>query len=437
MREVFCDRRYLQSMLDFESALARALVHASLAPEAILPAIESACDAVRFDVEALAAEAASAGNVAIPLVQQLTALVAKADPQAMRFIHWGATSQDVIDTGLVLQLRDALALFESNLAALSAVLAKLAHDHRDTLLPGRTWLQQAAPVTFGFKVAGWLDAVERHRERLQAARKRVLVLQFGGAVGTLAALGDRAAPVASALAAELELRLPDLPWHTHRDSVAEVATTLGLLTGTLGKIARDVSLLAQSEVAEVFEPFSPGRGGSSTMPHKRNPIGSAVVLAAAIRVPALVATMLSAMVQEHERGLGGWHAEWETLPEICLLAAGALAHLTTVVSSPDVFAEKMATDLDLTRGLLLSEAVSMALAAHVGKLPAHEIVERACRRAVDSGERLRDVLLADGDVARHLSVNEIHLLLDPKNHLGQASRLTDQVLQKYRAKNNR
>jgi 3-carboxy-cis,cis-muconate cycloisomerase len=433
MRQIFCDRRYLQSMLDFESALARALVRTGIAPDKILPAIEVNCDAARFDFDGLSIEAASAGNVAIPLVKRLTTLVGKTDPRAMRFVHWGATSQDAIDTGLVLQLRDAFALFDSDLAKLAAALAKLARDHRDTLVPGRTWLQHAAPTTFGFKVAGWLDAVQRHRQRLQQTRARVLVLQFGGAVGTLAAFGDRASAVADALAADLKLPRPDLSWHSHRDSLAEVATTLSLLTGTLGKIARDLSLLAQTEVAEVLEPASPGRGGSSTMPHKRNPVGAAVVLAAAIRIPSLVATMLSAMVQEHERGLGGWHAEWQTLPEICLLSAGALSHLTAVVSSPEVLTEKMSSDLNLTLGLILSEAVSMALAAHIGKQPAHELIERACRSAIDSGAHLRDVLLADHDVTRHLPADEIHRLLDPANYTGIARDSIERVLQKYGA----
>jgi 3-carboxy-cis,cis-muconate cycloisomerase len=431
MRGIFCDRRYVQSMLDFESGLARALVRTGIAPASVLPAIESSCDASLFDLETLSVEAATAGNLAIPLVKRLTALVGKGNPQAMRFVHWGATSQDVIDTGLVLQLRDAFDVVDADLAAMAAALAKLARDYRDTLLPGRTLLQHAAPVTFGFKVAGWLAAMQRHRERLRQTRVRAVVLQFGGAVGTLAAFGGQGSAVAEALASELKLAGPDLSWHTHRDSLAEVATTLGLLTGTLGKIARDVSLLAQSEVGEVLEPAAAGRGGSSTMPHKRNPVGAAVVLAAAIRVPALVATMLSAMVQEHERGLGGWHAEWQTLPEICLLSAGALSHLAFVVTSPEIFTEKMRADLDLTRGLILSEAVSMALAAHIGKQPAHEIMERASRRTIESGAHLREVLLADQEVTRHVSSDEIRRLLDPANYTGVALEGIDRVLQKY------
>src|SRR5215470_14750456 len=310
------DRARVQSLLDFEAALARAEARTGVVPAAAASVIAARCSADLVDMEALARGAALAGNLAIPLVKQLTALVAADDAEAARFVHWGATSQDAIDTGLVLRLRGATRQIAAELERLAGALASLADAHRDTLVAGRTWMQQAVPTSFGLKAAGWLDAVQRHRERLAELRRRALVLQFGGAVGTLAALGERGNDVAAALAEELELSRPDLPWHAHRDRVAEVATTLGLLTGTLGKIARDLSLHSQTEVAELFEPGGEGRGGSSTMPHKRNPVASAVVLAAATRVPGLVATLLAAMLQEEERGLGGWQAEWEVLPEV-------------------------------------------------------------------------------------------------------------------------
>jgi len=432
MREFFSDRRRLQSMLDFEAALARALARTGVAPAAALPAIESQCKASLFSVEALAREAALAGNLAIPLVKHLTALVAKADENAAAFVHWGATSQDAIDTGLVLQLRDAFTSFESGLAKLAAAAARIIEAHASTPLPGRTWLQQAPPVTLGLKAAGWLDAIERHRARLHETRQRALVLQFGGAVGTLAALGSRGPAVAAALAEELKLPLPNLPWHAHRDRLAEVATTLGLLVGTLGKIARDVSLMAQTEIDEAAEPSAAGRGGSSTMPHKRNPVGCAVVLAAAIRVPALVSTMLTAMVQEHERGLGGWHAEWETLPEICLLSAGALEHVTHVLGHLEVHPEKMAENLGATHGLILAEAVAMALSAQIGRLRAHELVEQACRRAAKDSLPLLKVLLEDKGVSAHLSSEDLARLLEPKNYLGSAERMAKDVLSNFR-----
>ena len=267
-----------------------------------------------------------------------------------------------------------------------------------TVLAGRTWLQQATPVTFGLKAAGALSAVERHRARLRELRPRVLALQFGGASGTLAALGADGLKVAAALADQLKLALPDVPWHAHRDRVAEVATALGLLVGTLGKIARDVSLLMQTEVGEAFEPAAAGKGGSSTMPHKRNPVGCATILAAAIRVPGLVSVMLTAMVQEHERGLGDWHAEWDTLPEICCLAAGALAQLAQVLEGLELDPARMAANLEATRGLVLAEAVTMALGGKIGRLPAHHLVEGACRRAAAEDRHLRDVLEADAEV---------------------------------------
>lgn len=428
MREIFSDHSQLQKMLDFEAALARALARTGVAPAAILPAIESQCDAKSMDLDQLRDGAERAGNLAIPLVKALTGLVEQTDPVAAGFVHWGATSQDVIDTGLTLQLRDALGQIDQGLTKLSDVLGRMAEKYKSTILVGRTWLQQAPPVTFGLLVAGWLSAVDRHRARLAETRHRALVLQFGGAVGTLAALGDRGLEVAAALADELKLALPDLPWHAQRDRMAEVASTLGLLVGSLGKIARDISLMAQTEIGEVTEPGPPGRGGSSAMPHKRNPVGSAVVLAAAIRVPALVSVMLAAMVQEHERGLGGWQAEWETLPEICTLTAGALSQVTQVLAGLEVHEAKMEANLDATRGLILSEAVAVALGKHIGRFKAHSILEQSCRRALDSGRHLRDVLMEDENVRAHLSSNDIACLLDPRNYTGSAEGMVDRAL---------
>lgn len=428
MRAVFSDRGRLQGMLDFEAALARAEARAGVIPVAAVAAIESQCDADAFDIDALARGSALAGNTAIPLVKALTALVAKRDEAAARFVHWGATSQDAMDTGLVLQLRTALDLIDADLARLAGVLAGLADGHKRTVLAGRTWLQQATPVTLGLKAAGALSAIDRHRARIRELRPRVLVLQFGGASGTLAALGADGLKVAAALAGELKLGLPDVPWHSHRDRVAEVATALGLLVGTLGKVARDISLLMQTEVGEAFEPAAAGKGGSSTMPHKRNPVACAAILAAAIRVPGLVSVMLTAMVQEHERGLGDWHAEWDTLPEICTLAAGALAQLTEVLEGLELDTARMAENLEATRGLILAEAVTMALGGRIGRLPAHHLVEAACRRAADGQRHLRDVLGEDPEVRKHLSPADLQRLLDPANYVGLAETLVERAL---------
>jgi 3-carboxy-cis,cis-muconate cycloisomerase len=428
MRAIFSDHGRVQAMLDFEAALARAEARAGLFSAAAAAAIGAQCRAERFDLDALAAAAAQAGNAAIPLVQALTAQVAASDAEAARFVHWGATSQDAIDTGLVLQLRSALAAIASDLARLSTALAALAERHAKTVLAGRTWLQQGPPVTLGLKVAGTLSALERHRVRLASLRGHVATLQFGGAVGTLAALGAQGFDVAEALADELELELPDMPWHAQRDRLAEVATTLGLLVGTLGKFARDLSLLMQTEVGEVSEPAAPGRGGSSTMPHKRNPVGSAVILAAAARIPALVSVMLAAMVQEHERGLGGWHAEWETLPEICTLSAGALAQTIVIIEGIEVDPARMAANVDRSGGLILAEAVTMALGAKLGRMKAHQLLEDASATALREGKHLREVLATDAQVSAHLSPADLDRLLDPKHYVGQAERMVARVL---------
>ncbi len=427
-REVFSDHSRLQEMLHFEAALARAEARVGVIPGSAVPAIESQCRAELFDFEKLAREAALAGNLAIPLVKQLTALVASRDAGASRFVHWGATSQDAIDTGLVLQLRAALDLIEADLDRLSEALRTLAEAHTHTPMAGRTWLQQALPVTFGLKAAGWFSAVERHRARIREMRPRVLVIQFGGAAGTLAALGTKGLQVAAALGEELKLGVPDLPWHAHRDRVAEAGTTLGLLVGTLGKIARDISLLMQTEVGEVYEPPAAGRGGSSTMPQKRNPVGSAIALAAALRVPALVSVVLAAMLQENERGLGNWLAEWETLPEIFNLTAGALGHMTRVLENLEVNKEQMARNLEATHGQILAESVMMALGTGMGRLQAHELVEKACRRASEQGRHLRDILREDPQVQEHLSSSDLERLFSPNNYLGLAEALVDRAL---------
>ena len=428
MREIFSDANRLQRLLDFEAALARALAQAGVAPAASAPAIQAQCHAKLYSHEALAKSSALAGNLAIPLVKELTALVAQSDSAAAGFVHLGATSQDAIDTGLVLQLREAFDDTAEKLARLSAALQRLTIAHRDSLLAGRTWLQQASPITLGLKFASWLDAVERHRERLVESRKRVEVLQFGGAVGTLAALGKDGPRVAQALAGELKLALPEIPWHAQRDRIAEVATTFGLLTGTLGKIARDISLMSQTEIGELAEPSAPGRGGSSTLPHKRNPVGCGVILAAAIRVPALVSTMLAAMVQEHERGLGGWHAEWETLPEICLLTAGALAHSIQILDGLKIHQAAMTENLNAAHGLMMAECVAMVLAKKIGRAAAHELVERASHQAIDTGKSFREVLLGDAEISKNFSAADINRSLDPKQYTGAAREMIDRVL---------
>jgi 3-carboxy-cis,cis-muconate cycloisomerase len=428
MQAVFSDAARVQRMLDFEAALARAEAKTGVIPAAAAGAIERQCSAKDYDLAALASAARNAGNLAIPLVAALTKRVAESDVSAKGYVHWGATSQDAIDTGLVLQLRDALDLVDADVARLSGALAEQAQRHRRTILPGRTWLQQALPVTLGLKLAGTLDAMKRHRARLGDARKRALVLQFGGAAGTLASLGERGVDVQRALAADLGLALPDIPWHTQRDRVIEVATTLGSIAATLGKLARDLSLLAQTEVGEAFEPAAPGRGGSSTMPQKRNPVGCAIALAAATRVPGLVATMLAAGVQEHERGLGNWPAEWDALPQIAEATASALAAMADVVAGLTVDEKRMRANLDISKGQVMAEAVQMALAPAIGRDVAHKLVAEASRKAGAEGRHLRDVLAAEPRVQAVLDDAALDRLFEPGNYLGATDAFIDRVL---------
>ncbi len=429
--DLFSDRRRVQGMLDFEAALARAEARAGVIPAAAAATITARCRAELFDIDSLAHDTVPSGNPAIPLVRQLTRLVAEKDAEAARFVHWGATSQDAIDTGFVLQLRDALDLIEPELARLAGATADLARRYRAAPLAGRTWMQQALPMTLGLKFAGWLDALDRHRERLAEARGRALVVQLGGAVGTLASLGERGFDVGLALGEELRLAVPAMPWHSHRDRIAEITTVLGLVTGTLGKIARDIALHMQTEVAEIFEPAAEGRGGSSTMPHKRNPVAAAVVLSAALRVPPLVGAMLTAMVQEQERGLGGWQAEWEVLPEILRLSAGALHHLTGSVAGLEIDTGRMKENLELTHGLIFAEAVQMVLGHKLGRLAAHDRVAAACKRAQAEKRHLRDVLAEDSELAKLLPAQELDRLFDPAQYLGVTEHLIDRVLEAH------
>ena len=430
--KLFSDEARIQGMLDFEAALARAEATSGIVPASQAQIIAGKCRAEHFNFSVIAKDAALSGNLAIPLVKKLTEIVAHVDKDAARFVHWGATSQDVIDTGCILQMRGAFNLIDQDLARLSGSLVTLAETHRATPIVARTWMQQALPTTFGFIVAGWLDTVSRHRNRLAEIKPRVLTLQFGGAVGTLAALGGRGPEVAKALADDLRLSLPSIPWHTHRDRIAEIATTLGLCTGTLGKIARDISLHAQTEIAELAEPIFEGRGGSSTMPHKRNPVTCAVVLAAATRIPGLVTTLLSTMPQEEQRGLGGWHAEWETLPDIVRLSGGALHHLVEMLPGLEVDTQRMRHNLELTNGLIFAEAVAMALGDRMGKMPAHLVVEAACKKAREQNRHLKDMLREESGLRGHLTPADLESLFDVRNYLGSADEFIRRVVAEAR-----
>jgi 3-carboxy-cis,cis-muconate cycloisomerase len=428
MAAVFDDRARLQGMLDFEAALARAQAAYGLVPPEAAAAITAACGAGIYDLGALGAATAKAGNPAIPMVKALTAEVAQRDAAAANFVHWGATSQDAIDTGLVLQIRRAHPLLDTDFDRLERALARLAERHTATVMVGRTLLQQAVPITFGLKAAGWLSATLRVRRRFAEAAERVRVLQFGGAAGSLSSLGDRGLDVAATLARELGLDLPDLPWHAHRDRLVDLAGALGLVAGVLGKLGRDLSLLMQNEVAEVREPLEAGKGGSSTMAQKQNPVACTVALAAATRVPGLVATLLAAMPQEHERGLGGWHAEWETIPEVFGLVAGAARAMAETFESLEIDAARMRENLDRTGGLVMAEAVVLALAERIGRREAQASIEEAVHRSRATGQSFADVLKSDSKITQWIGPRDLERLLDPEHHLGEAAPFVARVL---------
>ena len=428
MRAVCDDGACLQNMLDFEAALARAEVSAGIIPASAAGQIAAACRAEAFDLAALAEAATRSGNLAIPLVKALTAEVGKADAEAARYVHWGATSQDVIDTSTMLTLRAAIDALLADLDRGIAGFATLARRHRDTPAVARTWLQHALPMPFGLKLAEYAAALHRSRTRLRRLRRDGLALQFGGAAGTLAALGDKGFLVAEKLALELDLGLPEAPWHSHRDRIAEAASVFAILAGTCGKIARDVQLMMQTDVAEAFEPAGEGRGGSSTMPHKRNPVAAATALAAATMAPNLAATIFAAQVGDHERSAGPWHAEWPTLPLLQLVTSGALAAIVDIAEGLEVDAARMRSNLDATGGLIMAEAVTMALAEKIGKGEAHHLVEAASKKAVAERKDLRGVLTGDPKVSAHLNAEKIAALFQPMAYQGASQTLIDRLL---------
>ncbi len=428
MRAVCDDGAYLQHMLDFEAALARAEAAAGVIPGNAAGPIAKACKASSFDLADLAEAATRSGNLAIPLVKALTANVAKADADAARHVHWGATSQDVIDSAGMLTLRAAIDALLPDLDRAIAGFARLARQHRNTAVVARTWLQHALPMPFGLKLAEYAAALHRSRARLRRLRNEGLALQFGGAAGTLAAIGDKAMVVAEKLAQELKLPLPEAPWHTHRDRIAEAASVFAILTGTCGKIARDVSLMMQTDVAEAFEPSGEGRGGSSTMPHKRNPVAAAAALAAATMAPNLAATIFAAQVQDHERSAGPWQAEWPTLPSLLLVTSGALVAIVDIAEGLQVDAARMRANLEATGGLIMAEAVAMALAEMIGKSEAHHLVEAASKKAVAEKKGLRDVLTKNPKVTAHLSADRLAKLFEPMAYQGASQALIDRLL---------
>lgn len=422
---MFSDRAIVQAMLDFEAALAEAEAEVGVIPATSVAPIKSACDAGLFDIAAIGQAAAPAGNIAIPLVKTLTATV---NEKARGHVHWGATSQDVIDTAFVLCAKPALAHMRGEAVSAMKALVALIGAHRGTIMPGRTLLQQALPVTLAYKAAVWLSALTGAAERLRRVQAGALALQFGGAAGTLAALGADGAKVKTALAKRLGLSEMPIAWHTDRGRVFDIAAALAGLSGACAKIAGDVALLMQSEVGEAFEPAALGKGGSSTLPHKRNPVGAAAIRANHRRISGAMATVTMALEQEHERAAGAWAAEWETMRELFTLAAGSIERLVELLAGLEVDAARMRANLDATLGLPLAESLMMALAPKIGRMEAHHRVEAASKLALASSRPLAEVAKAEPAIAGNISAQEIDSALDPRNYLGSAEAMIDAAL---------
>lgn len=425
MRHVWSDENRTAKYIEIERALAIVQARLGLIPQEAADEIVSHCHLEQIDMARLRQQTERIGYPILGVVTQLNQLCRD---KLGEYVHWGATTQDITDTATVLQVREALALVDDELAAIAKALARLAKEHRLTPVIGRSNLQQAIPVTFGYKMAGILSAVLRHRERLAQLRERVLVGEFAGAAGTLASLEKGAMETQAGLCAELGLKQPVIAWHTIRDNIAEVGTVLGLIGGTLGKISTDVKLMMQTEVAEVYEPYHHGRGSSSTMPQKRNPIASCYIHAAISVVRQHAAALMDAMVADHERSTGPWEIEWIVLPEAFCLMAGALKQTRAVLEGLEVDAAAMRRNIDLTGGLVMSEAVMMGLGPFIGREYAHDLVYDLCRESLAKKVPLIDLLAAHPQIARHVDRAALERMLDPANYLGQSGVMVDRVL---------
>ena len=424
MRGVFSDTALIERYIEVEVALARAEARCGVIPSEAAEQIAALSKYEALDLALMQHETEIVGYPILPLVEQLSKICGEAG----RYVHWGATTQDIMDTAVVLQVRAALAIVERDIQAVRGLLAGLAERYRDTPMAGRTHLQHALPITFGYKCAVWLSMFDRHAERLVELRPRVEIGQFAGAAGTLASLGDKGLEVQEALMAELGLGVPQATWHVARDGLAETLNFLGLVTGSLGKIALDIMMMMTSELGEVYEPFVKGRGASSTMPQKRNPISCELMYAAAKGVRQHAGLMLDAMIQDFERSTGPWQAEWIAIPEAFALSAASLGQATFMLAGLEVRPERMRKNLDMTQGLIVAEAVMMGLAPALGRQVAHDVVYAACRMANDQGTSLLDALLAQGEATAQLDLAELQRLTDPANYLGLAPQMVDIAL---------
>jgi 3-carboxy-cis,cis-muconate cycloisomerase len=425
MRQVWSDENRTAKYVQIERALAIVQGRLGIIPQEAADEIVSHCHVDRIDMARLRQQTERIGYPILGVVTQINQMCRD---KLGEYVHWGATTQDITDTATVLQIREALDLVEADLDGVARALARLAREHRLTPVIGRSNLQQAIPVTFGYKMAGLLSAVLRHRERLAQLRQRVLVGEFAGAAGTLASLETGAMETQAGLCAELGLGQPMIAWHTIRDNIAEVGTVLGLIGGTLGKLSMDVKLMMQTEVGEVYEPYHHGRGSSSTMPQKRNPISSAYTHGAISVLRQHAAALMDAMVADHERSTGPWQIEWIVLPEAFCLLAGALKQMRTVLEGLEVDADAMRRNIDMTGGLVMSEAVMMGLGAYIGREYAHDLVYDLCRESLKTKTPLIDLLAAHPEIARHVDRAALQRMLDPANYLGQSGVMVDRVL---------
>jgi 3-carboxy-cis,cis-muconate cycloisomerase len=425
MRRVWSDENRTAKYLEFEAALAKVQGHLGIIPQKAADEIVRNCKIENIDMEQLRKTTERIGYPVLGVVNQI---VERCADGLGEWCHWGATTQDITDTATVLQIRDALAIIDQDLATISKSMADIAKKHRDTPMIGRSNLQQAVPVTFGYKMAGLLSAIERHRERLAQLRPRVLTGEFAGAAGTLASLEKGALETQEGLMKELGLAQPVIAWHTIRDCIAETGGFLGLVCGTLGKLSMDVKLMMQTEVGEVYEPYAHGRGSSSTMPQKRNPISSCYIHACASVVRQHAAALLDAMIADHERSTGPWEIEWIVLPEAFVLTAGALNQAKFVLAGLEVDAKRMRENLDLTNGLVVSEAVMMGLAPYLGREYAHDLVYDLCRDAIKEDKPLLDLLAANAEITKHVDRKKLAEFCDPSNYLGLSGVMVDRVL---------
>lgn len=425
MREIFSDSSTISAYLEVERALAVVQARLGLIPQRAADAIVEHAHLTNIDLIRYENRTAVIGAPILPVVEEIVAAV----PDGLgEWAHYGTTTQDIMDTGLVLQIRRAFDVIEHDLASISKTLADHARTYRDTPIAGRSHRQHALPVTFGFKIAVWLSGIERHRKRLTEIRPRVLVGQFGGAAGTLASLVEHGFAIQEGLMKELSLGVPDATWHTMRDTLTEAVTFLGLMTGTLAKIGCDIALMMQTEVAEVCEPFLPGRGSSSTMPQKRNPVGTEMMMVAAETVRADAHMMLGGMVQDHERASGTYKFELIALPRAFIAASAALKHAVDILPGLEVDTARMRRNLDATHGLIVSEAVMMGLAPAIGRQTAHDIVYDACRAAIAKNTTLLEVLRSMSEITKHVSDDELAAMCEPANYVGLAGEMVDRVL---------